>query len=240
MWYRFVRFLSLSSSSDSFPFSCSSSPSRPCSEDWSPCESGWLQVGSRAWLVVDALGRSFFRRLRVLPQSPWPLGQSQLRSECLTSYEDAIKIAKLPNGARVRNPVQPPRACRNPWATGPLFGECTRIGHVIGVCLHVHASFAVATSLACPWNMVPPPPPSKNTVKHPGFARRRQTTMLRTSRRAPAALPWLRMPWGLMRYSALGVIAAAPRQVAAYGVYYLFCTAHVAPHAPSNACTRPS
>ena len=63
--------------------------------------------------------------------------------------------------------------------------------------------------------------------------------MLRTSRRAPAALPWLRMPWGLMRYSALGVIAAAPRQVAAYGVYYLFCTAHVAPHAPSNACTAP-
>ena len=61
--YRFVRFLPLSSSSDSFPFSCSSSPSRPCSEDWSPCESGWLQVGSRAWLVVDALGRSFFRRL---------------------------------------------------------------------------------------------------------------------------------------------------------------------------------
>ena len=189
--------------------------------------------------MVDALGRSFFRRLRVLPQSPWPLDQSQLRSECLTSYEDAIKIAKLPNGVRVRNPVQPPRACRNPWATGPLFGECTRIGHVIGVCLHVHASFAVATSLVCPWNMVPPPPPSKNTVKHPGFARRRQTTMLRTSRRAPAALPWLRMPWGLMRYSALGVIAAAPRQVAAYGVYYLFCTAHVAPHAPSNACTAP-
>ena len=122
---------------------------------------------------------------------------------------------------------------------GALVGECTRIGHVIGVCLHVHASFAVATSLVCPWNMVPPPPPSKNTVKHPGFARRRQTTMLRTSRRAPAAIPWLRMPWGLMRYSALGVIAAAPRQVAASGVYYLFCTAHVAPHAPSNACTAP-
>ena len=58
--YRFIRFLSLSSSSDSFPFSCSSSPSRPCSEDWSPCESGWLQVGSRAWRVVDALGRAFF------------------------------------------------------------------------------------------------------------------------------------------------------------------------------------
>ena len=73
--YRFVRFLSLSSSSASFPFSCSPSPSRPCSEDWIPCESGWLQVGSRAWLVVDALGRSFFRRLRVLPQSPWPLDQ---------------------------------------------------------------------------------------------------------------------------------------------------------------------
>ena len=67
--------LSLSSSSDSFVLSRSSSPSRPCSEDWSPCESGWLQVGSRAWLVVDALGRSFFRRLRVLPQSPWPLDQ---------------------------------------------------------------------------------------------------------------------------------------------------------------------
>ena len=52
----------LSSSSDSYHVSCASSPSRPCSEDWSPCESGWLQVGSRAWLVVDALGRAFFRR----------------------------------------------------------------------------------------------------------------------------------------------------------------------------------